>query len=461
MSKFSKVEQKVQPTTINKAGGQAYQESNKLELASILLTSFLKDTYYVKGNEAQSRLVSLVHSIKDKKFVAKAAIMAREWGMRSVTHVVIAELCHDVKNEQWLRVAISKTIQRPDDASEILAYWMGTYGKPIPNALKRGISDALEKFNDYQIAKYRGENHSLKMVDVVNLVHPKSVTLGKLIKGELETPYTWEVEITKAGSDAKAKKEAWTELVLSGKLGYFALLRNLRNLEASVDKTIMKEVYAQLTNKEAIKKSKVLPFRYDTAYREVSFVQTRHAVSNAMDIAVDNMPELGGKTLIALDCSGSMYGKPLQIGSIFAAVMAKASYADIMQFGTSVSWPKYNPADSVISIAESLRADHGGTDFHLIFDKAKEKYDRIVILSDMQAWVGWSSPKANLEAYKKRTGANPYIWSFDLAGHGTLQFPEKQVATLAGFSEKVFDLIPIVETGEKDALVKRIEQVEL
>jgi hypothetical protein len=391
--------------------------------------------------------------------------MAREWGMRSVTHVVIAELCQDVKGSYWLRDAIAKTVQRPDDATEILAYWMTTYGKPIPNALKRGLADGLKKFNEYSIAKYKGENHKLKMVDTVNLIHPKSEVLGKLIDGTLETPYTWETEITKAGSDTKAKAKAWTDLVTSGKLGYFALLRNLRNLEEWTSEETLSLAYAQLTNKEAIKKSKVLPFRFSTAVDVVSKPKTRKAISDAIDIACDNMPDLGGKTLIALDCSGSMSGKPLQIGSLFAAVLAKSSDADIMQFGTSVSWTKYNPADSTLTIANGMRANHGGTEFHLIFDKATAKYDRIIILSDMQAWVTGryysNVPTEALKNYRARTGANPNIWSFDLQGYGTLQFPENKVYTLAGFSEKVFDIIPMIEEGDKQALINRIEQTSL
>lgn len=475
MSKFSKTTSKVAtPNAVNKAGGEAFQESAKLELASILLTSFLQDTFYSSGNDTMNKLAELVHTIPDKTFVAKAAIMAREWGMRSVTHVVIAELCQDVKHSEWLRSAITKTIQRPDDATEIMAYWMTTYGKPIPNALKRGIADGLNKFNEYSIAKYKGENHKLKMVDVVNLVHTKSPVLGKLVDGSLETPYTWETEITKAGSDKDAKVRAWTELVNSEKLGYFALLRNLRNLEEWTSDETLNKAYEQLTNREAIKKSKVLPFRYDTAVEQVSKPKTRQAISKAIDIAVDNMPELSGKTLIALDCSGSMasmpYGGknkriPLQIASLFAAVIAKSADADIMQFGTSVSWPKYNPADSVLTIAGGMRANHGGTDFHLIFDEAKKAYDRIIILSDMQAWVQGSyysnTPQEALKRYRSRTGANPNIWSFDLAGYGTLQFPENKVYTLAGFSEKVFDIIPMIEEGEKQALIKRIEETSL
>jgi 60 kDa SS-A/Ro ribonucleoprotein len=463
MARYSVPTKPVKPTAINLAGGQAYKASDKLELASILLTSFLQDSFYRSGNATEQQLIELVHRIPDKMFVAKAAIMARNWGMRSVTHVVIAELCHDVKGEEWLRLAIAKAIQRPDDATEILAYWMSKYGKPIPNALKRGIGDALATFNDYQIAKYKGEGHTLKLVDVVNLVHPRSATLGKLVNGTLETPYTWETEITKAGSNQAEKTKAWTALVESGKLGYFALLRNLRNLENSVSAETMRQVYTQLTDEKAIKNSKVLPFRYDTAINQVSEVKTRGAISKAMDIACNNMPELSGKTLIALDCSGSMRGKPLQIGSVFCAVLAKAADADIMQFGTSVSWPKYNPNDSIMTIAGSLRANHGGTDFHLIFEHAKKAYDRIIILSDMQAWVeryGWgSTPGEVLKKYRTRTGANPAIWSFDLQGYGTLQFPENKVYTLAGLSEKVFDIIPLIEEGGKDALVKTIEAI--
>ena len=474
MSKFSTVVKQAQPNTFNYEGGEAYSESNKLELASILLTSFLNDQYYRSGNDTQKRLVELVHRIPDKQFVAKAAIMAREWGMRSVTHVVIAELCQDVKGEPWFRLAIAKAIQRPDDASEILAYWMSKYGRPIPNALKRGIADGLKKFNDYNIAKYKGENHTLKMVDVANLVHPKTDSIGKLVNGTLETPYTWETEITKAGSDPVAKAKAWTDLVESGKLGYFALLRNLRNLEQNVSESTLKTAYDQLTDRNLIKKSKVLPFRFDTAIEQVSLPKTRKAISDAIDIACDNMPELNGKTMIAVDCSGSMQGyggkSPMAIATLFAAVMAKASDADILTFGTSARWVEYNPADSALTIAKSMRANQGGTNFHLIFDNANKAYDRIIILSDMQAWVnryGWgrgygeSNPQHTLSEYRKRTGANPNIWSFDLAGYGTLQFPENKVFTLAGFSEKVFDLIPMLEEGDKQALIKRIEQTSI
>ena len=67
----------------------------------------------------------------------------------------------------------------------------------MPNSLKRGIRDAFDKFDGYQLAKYRGEGRTVKLVDVVNLVHPKPTdrnrdALEQLIKGSLRSTETWE-----------------------------------------------------------------------------------------------------------------------------------------------------------------------------------------------------------------------------------------------------------------------------
>ncbi len=85
-------------------------------------------------------------------------------------------------------------------------------------------------------------------------------------------------------------------------------------------------------------------------------------------------------------------------------------------------------------------------------------YDRIVILSDMQGWIGGGAPTKAFARYKQRFGANPYLYSFDLQGYGSLQFPEDKVFALAGFSDKVFDLMRVLET-DRGAVVKAIEGV--
>ena len=100
----------------------------------------------------------------------------------------------------------------------------------------------------------------------------------------------------------------------------------------------------------------------------------------------------------------------------------------------------------------------GGANPQTIF--LRETYDRIVILSDMQGWIGHDAPTATFAAYKQRTGADPRVFSFDLAGYGTLQFPERNVYCLAGFSDKALQTMRFLEE-DKGALLREIEAIEL
>ena len=111
------------------------------------------------------------------------------------------------------------------------------------------------------------------------------------------------------------------------------------------------------------------------------------------------------------------------------------------------------------------QAKSGGTNFNAIFDRARERYDRIIILSDMQGWmpgpysVG-GAPTGAFAKYRRRFDADPMVYSFDLQGYGTLMFPERNVFALAGFSEKVFDVMALLEQ-DREALVHEIESVKL
>ena len=131
-----------------------------------------------------------------------------------------------------------------------------------------------------------------------------------------------------------------------------------------------------------------------------------------------------------------------------------------MLFADNATYQSFNPLDSTLSIAKSIQFISGGTNFHSIFQEANKAYDRVVILSDMQGWIGYNAPVASFNEYKVRTGATPKIFSFDLQGYGTLQFPENNVYCLAGFSEKVFDLIKLLEL-DRNAIVNEIDKIEL
>lgn len=463
--------------TENYAGGEAFSESPELELVSVLLTSFVQDQYYRGANEGIERTKELVR-LNDKKFCAKTAIYARtKFGMRSISHVVAGELAKHVKGEEWSKRFFDKVVYRPDDMMEILSYYLNEYKKPIPNALKKGLALAFNKFDEYSLAKYRGNGKALSLIDVVNLVHPKptdknKIALGKLVEDKLVSKGTWESELTKAGQEAdgeeaknELKKEVWVKLIKEKKLGYFALLRNLRNILEQAPEAIP-DAIKMLTNGKLIKKSLVLPFRFTTALEQIkqtNFSESMNviiALNMAVDISLDNVPKLDGKTLVVLDVSGSMEGKPSEIGSLFAAILVKTNFADFMKFSNDAKYVTLNPLDSTITLADSIKFATGGTNFHSIFKKANKPYDRIIILSDMQGWMEYHAPTAEFNDYKSRTNCDPFIYSFDLQGYGSLQFPERNVFCLAGFSEKIFDVMKYLEQDKK-ALIKEIEKVEI
>lgn len=479
MAKFNTASQGTK--TINKAGGQAHTQAPELELTSILLTSFANESFYRSSTDTFTRLKELI-KVCDKRFVAQAAIYARtKFGMRSITHCVASELAKHVSGEKWAKDFYAGIVYRPDDMMEILAYHKANNGKPT-NQMKKGLAKAFDKFDKYALAKYRGEGKSFKLVDVVNLVHPTPTeknleAIAALVKGELKSFDTWETGLSAAGQiasnegeKADFKKEAWIKLIREKKIGYFALLRNLRNIIEQAPEVIP-EAIETLTNPVIIKKSLVLPFRYLTAFEEIQKLtqgkvvrEVLAALNRAVDIAVDNVPKFDGETLVVLDVSGSMkeggmgQKSPHIVGALFSAVLVKANNCDFMTFDNDAKYVNLNPLDSTITIASAIPFTGGGTDFHSIFRTINKKYDRIVILSDMQEWVGYHTPDKDFAAYKTAKNANPFVYSFDLKNYGSMQFPEANVFALAGFSEKVFDIMKLMEQ-DKRALINEIKKV--
>ena len=277
MSRFNKNSEGTK--IINLAGGKAYSQTPELELVSLLLTSFANDQFYKSANDTFERLKKLV-ILCDKQFVAQAAVYARkQFGMRSITHVVASELAMFISGEKWAKDFYNAIIYRPDDMMEIISYHTTKNGK-LPNSLKKGFAKAFDKFDRYQLAKYRGQGKGFKLIDVVNLVHPVPIeknadAINALVKGELKSFDTWESELSKAGQvstneeeKAEFKKDVWVKLIRENKLGYFALLRNLRNIIIQAP-GVIDDAIKTLTNEAIIKKSLVLPFRFITAFDEI------------------------------------------------------------------------------------------------------------------------------------------------------------------------------------------------
>ena len=483
MSKFNTTVPKAKTLTENLAGGQAYKQSDELALVSLLLTSFVNDQFYKNAQTTLEDLRKISEKVKDKEFVAKAAIFARDrFGMRSITHALAGELTSQLNGAEWGKNFYDKVVVRVDDMTEIMSYYLAyktSKDSPkFPNSLKKGFAKAFDKFDSYQLAKYKGDNKEVKLVDVVNIVHPvptvrNKSALEQLIKGELKSTDTWESKLSQAGQVAeseedltKLKSDAWSDLIIGKKIGYFALLRNLRNI-INQSPTAITAACELLVDERMIKSSRVLPFRFTTAYDEISKLGSSKevrdvlvAINNALDISVCNVPKFDGDTLVVMDVSGSMSGRPSEIASLFGAILAKVNNSDVMTFSTSANYKQYNPMDSVLTIRDGFRYAGGGTNLRDVFVKANKAYENIIILSDMQSFIGYDTPLSQLNSYKSRFNCNPHIYSFDLAGLGTLQIPQNQIYCLAGFSDKVFDIMSLLKE-DRNALVNQVRSIYL
>jgi 60 kDa SS-A/Ro ribonucleoprotein len=138
---------------------------------------------------------------------------------------------------QLLSKTMGRVLQRADEPAEFLALYWKDRKQPLSKQVKRGLAWSMRRFSEYDLARYNRDSE-ITPRDVLFMSHarPKDEAQAalwkKLAANELATPDTWEVQLS-AGAD---KKETFERLIREKKLGYFALIRNLRNMEqAGVD----------------------------------------------------------------------------------------------------------------------------------------------------------------------------------------------------------------------------------
>lgn len=435
-----------------------------------VLTSFFNEAKFYGDNskEMQETIQAVIK--KDPAFVSSLAVFARRvFNMRSVSHVLTGYLAHTVEGKPYTRKTVMGVVQRGDDATEILSFYLNNFGKPIPNSLRKGLADVFGTFDEYTLAKYKGQGKGVKMRDVLCLCRPtpkdenQSALWKRLLEGRLETPVTWETQLSAKGNS----KETWESLIDSGKVGYMALLRNLRNIVQAGPANIEK-VYAVIEDPEAVKRSRQLPFRFLSAYKSVSVIagsRAFNALESAVEASVQNMPRLGGTTVIAVDVSGSM-SSPIsaksdirccEIGMMLGLIANKMCDNSIFYtFENKIEKPALSSRNGILYTAVKEAKASGGTDMDLPFEKMMEdrvRADRIILISDNMCNAGvsyWNkTPVQSLaDQYRQKTGNDLWVHAIDLQGYGTQQFHGRKTNIIAGWSEKVFDFIRLAEQGE-------------
>ena len=141
MSKFNSA---VTTKTTNHDGHVAYSMTDKAKLVTQVLTSFINEKKFYGDNTADT-IKTIQRVIKqDPEFVSKLAVFARrEFNMRTVSHVLTAYLAHEVEGKPFAKNTINGVCLRGDDATELMSFYLTTFGKPIPNSLRKGIENEI------------------------------------------------------------------------------------------------------------------------------------------------------------------------------------------------------------------------------------------------------------------------------------------------------------------------------
>ena len=499
-------------TSFNREGHKVYKNSTKIEFASVLMNAMLKDKFYSSEEEQFEELekwVDLLLKEGEEKFLCQSMAFVREHGkLRSVSHFLAVKIIENVKGKSFVKKALIKTIQRPDDMTEMVSLWNSRNPKKmIPNSLRKAMKFCLEtKWNEYHFKKYACKKCQVKLKDIVKLTHPKPKkfrdkdVFKKVIEDRLDNISTAQTVNRLTGLE---RFYNYYEMLTKKQLGLMAALKNIKNIfkpyvehqnseekNPYYDQSLLDEVYNStitelcklFENKKAIEGSKVLPFRFLQAYealRDLSIDEfdkkrIKDSLNNGFKISCESV-EIPGRTAILLDDSLSMAGKPFYYGKTILAAIA-INNPNFVAYLWSDYCAKVD-IDPIVNDPLGITADlypkGYGTFISKPFEeitKTRTKLDNIVVLTDMQMYNMDSfgpkhqTLKSYFDKYKTATGCNPKLVFWDLQGYGdgTPIKLSKDILEMSGISDKMVELLPkLIESEDFNFLVKEIESVEI
>jgi hypothetical protein len=384
------------------------------------------------------------------------------------------------KNPGFMKSVGKAIAQRPDDLTNQLEYFMylNKSKNKLSSLVKRTWAEKLSEYSRYQLNKYKGK----RLIDLVRISHAWSNDIDELMKtGTLkveESERTWE--------NLKSEGKNWSEIIQTIEIPHMALLRNLRGIFGEIsDLKIANEIVEKL--KSGVKNGKQFPFRYWSAYKAIEESgEVNHkgilldALEECMDIAVENMPRLKGKTISLSDNSGSSWGTcNSEYGKVHVAEIANLSSlitgknsdeGEIGLFGDRLIVESVSKRNGLLSqLKEVCKIENvegrlgGGTEngIWIFFKDAienKKHYDNIFIYSDMQAGHGglfgmdskeyeqfihggngrYIDVLALVNKYRETVNSKVNVFSVQVAGYNNSVLPENiyRGAILGGWTGK-------------------------
>lgn len=413
---------------------------------SVLSCLLWEKEFYEDGQSIADRITELAEAVS-LGTLASLAIEARsQFHLRHIPLLLLTVLARRGRGQHLVSETIAQVIQRADELSEFLAIYAKANGvgpdkiKPKLSAqVKKGLAAAFTRFDAYRLAKYDRAG-AIRLRDVLFLVHAKPkddeqcAIWKQLIAGTLPSPDTWEVALS-GGAD---KKETFERLLREGNLGYLALLRNLRNMmDAGCDETLVREAIVARKNGA----HRVLPFRFIAAARACPRMEP--ALDEALCAGIAESAPLLGRTIIAVDVSGSMDAKLSERSDLTradaAAALACVVQGDLRVITFSDGLVEVPPRRGMAGVDVILKSQvHSGTYLGKTIEEInKLPHDRLIVVSDEQSADRVPDPVVKQAYMVNIASAKNGI------GYG-------KWTHIDGFSERIFGFIREAEMGTLD-----------
>jgi 60 kDa SS-A/Ro ribonucleoprotein len=488
----------IKADAVNEAGGKAFAFTPKHALAQYAVTGCLNGTFYATAETQLEKVLELA-SAAGPEFTAKVAVYSRTKGhMKDMPALLCAAL--SVLDPEKLKSVFPRVC---DDGKMVRNFVQilrsGAVGrKSLGSVPKKLVQDWLEARSDEQLLRASvGQSPSLG--DIVKMVHPhptnanRSAFYGWLLGREHDASALPDcVKSFEAFKQGQSKElpdvpfQMLTALPL-GEGEWTAIARQApwqmtrMNLNTFArhgvfkDRQVTNQVAKRLSEPMNVRKARVFPYQLMVAHAQADAAVpevVREALQDAMEVALENVPEIQGRVVVCPDVSGSMQSpvtghrkgstssvRCIDVAALVAAALVRKNRgAEVLPFSDDVVPVRLNPRDSVMTNAKTLASlPSGGTNCSAPLrdlNQRKASADLVVLVSDNMSWVDShcggrsTATMAEWETFRRRNPKARLV-CLDIQPYGSTQAKEREdILNVGGFSDAVFEILATFAKGE-------------
>ena len=507
-------------TTVNHHGVTVH-ELNSLEVlfSKVLGSLFGESTHYEKRS-AESDFKELCKVIEkvdyeDIEYILKIALLGRKYNMIQYPLSVLTACMNDERfkgvnfidektGRNKLQTYSKSIIKRGRDITDILAIQMNgfTDNRPIPMQMRKVLRNRLENFSEYQLSKALGEKRQVSMADAIKLLHPNAKKFGneEFYKNVIENNVkmganTKQIQSELAKVNNKNSNATKDDIVKS--LDTSTVMAIVKNLVAIYrqglfdDEKVVVSIAEKLVDRKLIWQSKLLPFRFYSAFKEVNRLPNSKGkqlildgLERALDLSIDNLKTIDGYSAILVDMSGSMdvtissmsKVTAKEVACILGAICFKKGIADVYCFASDCQQISGMTRHStVIDIVDRMMSINVGgcTNLDIALKTIRDsgaKYDNLIILSDNDCYRSTLDNGFKLRGYYYsqdcdsdvnaliKKGVMKKVFVNNLLGNNfaIVNTDDYRKNLITGFSERIVDVIntySALGTGASDIRV--------